>query len=50
MTTAMTCSEFISAIRYKSGFRSFWIVSARSEVVGAFVGLEDIDELADQVQ
>jgi hypothetical protein len=32
-----------------SGFRSFWIISARAEVIGALVGLEDVDKPSDQV-
>jgi hypothetical protein len=32
-----------------SGLRSVWIIAARAEVVGAFAGLEHIDEPADQV-
>ena len=32
-----------------SVFRSVWIISARAEVVGAFRGSEDVDELADYI-
>ena len=34
---------------FVSGFRSFRFITARAEVVGAFVGLEDIDKPADEV-
>lgn len=37
-------------IRVKSGLRSCWFIAARFEVVGAFVGLEDVDEPADRAQ
>lgn len=33
----------------QSGFGSFWALSERAEVVGAFVWLEDVGEVVDQV-
>ena len=43
------CRASPKIYKVESGFRSLWVIAAGAEVVGAFVGLEEVDEPADQV-
>ena len=43
------CHASPKIYKVESGFRSLWVIAAGAEVVGAFVGLEEVDEPADQV-